>query len=123
MAEDLTRLQARYRQFIEERGWENYHTPKSTAMSVAIEAGELLEVFQWHDNLDSDAYDEEVRESVREELADVIIYAMSLAEQFDIDLQAAVAETMAKNQARFDEERVEAINERLDRWVTDGSTE
>lgn len=119
MAEDLTRLQARYRQFIEERDWEKYHTPKSTAMSVAIEAGELLEVFQWHDNLEAAEYDEEVRAAVREELADVVIYAMSLAEQFDIDLQAAVAETLSENRSRFDEERVDAINQRLDRWMAE----
>ena len=119
MAEDLTRLQTRYRRFIAERDWGKYHTPKSTAMSVAIEAGELLELFQWHDNLEAEEYDEEVRAAVREELADVVIYAMSLAEQFDIDLQAAVADMLEANRSRFDDERVEAINQRLDRWMAE----
>ena len=119
MTEDLSTLRAEVREFIEARDWGRYHTPKSVAMAVAVEAGELLELFQWHDDLDASAYDAAVRSEVRDELADVLIYALSLAEQFDIDLGAAVADKLEANEARFDEDSAAAMRERLDEWQSE----
>lgn len=117
MSGDLSRLESEYLEFIEKRGWGRFHTPKSTAMSIAIEASELMEVFQWHDNLNADEYDEKIRAAVKDELADVLIYSLSLADQFDIDLVEAVEVKLQENQERFDEETVEPINEDLGRWM------
>jgi len=119
MAEDLSTLRADVWEFIEARDWAAYHTPKSVAMAIAIEASEILELFQWHDNLEASAYEESVRNEVRDELADVLIYSLSLAEQFDIDLGAAVADKLEANERRFDADRVASMNEHLDRWQSE----
>ena len=103
---DLNELQARYKDFIEERGWTEFHTPKNVAMSITIEAAELLEIFQWS-NQDSAS---EIRENhgtveaIEDELAYIIIYCMSMAIQLDIDLLDAVENKLDKNQERFDME-------------------
>ena len=116
MAHELSDLQREYQEFIESRDWEKYHTPKSTAMSIGIEAGELMEVFQWHDNLTSKKYGEEVTEAAGEELADILLYSMSIAEQLDIDLEAAVLRKMEENQDRFDQERAQEMNQNFGQW-------
>jgi NTP pyrophosphatase (non-canonical NTP hydrolase) len=95
-------LRERFREFVRERDWEQYHSPKNLAMSVAIEAAELMEVFQWCTL--EEAW--KVRQSpelehVREELADVIIYCLSLANQMDIDISSAVGEKLEKNATRY----------------------
>ena len=71
---------ARIRRFTEERDWEQYHTPANLAKSISIEAGELLECFQWSDT----DYDPQ---HVKEELADVLVYAQNLPDKlwFDTD--------------------------------------
>ena len=79
--------------FRKERNWEQYHTPENLAKSIAIEAGELLECFQWDvNNVNS--------ENVKEELADVFIYVCSLANMHGIDLEQAFREKEEKNKQR-----------------------
>jgi dCTP diphosphatase len=90
-------------QFVEERAWQGYHSPKSLSMSIAIEAAELMEHFQWLDNEASRqaAAAPEVRAAVAGELADVMIYCLALANTMDLDVSAAVGEKMADNHRRF----------------------
>lgn len=118
MDETLADLQARYREFLETRGWREFHTPKSVAAAVSVEAAELLELFQWHDDLPADrvAEDPALVEDAREEVADVVIYCLSMADQLDFDLAEAVAEKMDENEARFDPERSEVVRSDLRRW-------
>jgi len=90
------------KQFQASRGWEKFHSPKNLAMSISIEAAELMEIFQWVSS--EEAW--RVRESdefqhLQEELADVLIYCMSLANQLDIDVAAAIQDKMHKNALRF----------------------
>jgi len=73
-------------QFVAERDWGQFHSPKNLAMSMAIEASELMEHFQWLTNEQSEEIDAAVRHEVGEELADVVCYAMSLANSLDIDI-------------------------------------
>lgn len=96
-------LQAAVARFVDERDWQVYHTPKSLSMSVAIEAAELMEHFQWHGNGDSRqvALQDDVREAVAGELADVLIYCLALANTTDIDAGQAVLAKLAANEQRF----------------------
>ncbi len=96
----LTQVKERLRAFNAAREWEPFHTPKDLAMSVAAEAGELLEPFLW--KRDDDAID---LSRVREELADVLICALNLAETLDIDLLAAVDAKIALNGERYPVEK------------------
>ena len=89
--------------FVDERNWQIYHTPKSLSMSIAIEAAELMEHFQWHGNEASRqaAQRDDVRTAVADELADVLIYCLALANVLELDLGDAVLAKLARNQERF----------------------
>lgn len=89
--------------FVEERHWSQFHSPKNLAMSIAIEAAELMELFQWS-SLD-EPIDEKQMARLREELADVVIYCLSLANAADIDLAAAVKNKVAVNADRYPVEK------------------
>lgn len=82
------------RDFIDERDWDKYHSPSNLAKSISIEAAELLECFQWDDN----DYD---LEHVKEELADVIIYAQQLLDKLDLDMDEIVQDKMIKNAIKY----------------------
>lgn len=114
-------LEARYQEFVSKRNWEQFHTPKNLAEAISIEANELLEIFLWHDNHPSKEVrtDTEVRTRVKEEIADVVIYSVAMADQFDIDIIEAVEEKMEDNESRFDEETASDITEDLSRWQRD----
>lgn len=88
-------------QFVAERDWGQFHSPKNLAMSMAIEASELMEHFQWLTNEQSEEIDASVRHEVGEELADVVCYAVSLANSLDIDIASAVFQKMEKNRLKY----------------------
>jgi NTP pyrophosphatase (non-canonical NTP hydrolase) len=99
----LADLRARVRAFVDEREWEQFHSPKNLSMSIAIEASELMAEFQWLTETQSrDAMaDEAHRQRVRHELADVIIYCLSLANAMDVDLSQAVIEKLALSAHKY----------------------
>ncbi|GAB7009031.1 nucleotide pyrophosphohydrolase [Halorubrum trueperi] len=111
----------RYKSFVAERDWDQFHTPKNLAEAISIEANELLELFLWHDNHPPDTVqaDTELHDRVKEELADVVIYSVALATQMDIDLADAVDEKMTANEARFDEDTAADMTAELERWQRD----
>ncbi len=99
----LDALRAEVARFVAERDWDVYHTPKSLSMSIAIEAAELMELFQWLDNQPSRqaAQETDRRAALAGELADVLIYALALANTTGIDITDAVLTKLARNQQRF----------------------
>lgn len=88
----------RIRKFTEDRDWEQFHTPSNLAKSISIEAGELLECFQWNDT-DFD------REHVKEELADVIVYCQNMLDELGLDADEIVNAKMDKNEAKYPVEK------------------
>lgn len=87
------------RQFRDERDWAKFHTPKDLAVSVSVEAGELLELFQWrHDGHDTAEMD--VRH-VADEASDVLIYALLLFDRLNLDPKTEVLNKIALNAQRF----------------------
>jgi NTP pyrophosphatase (non-canonical NTP hydrolase) len=87
--------------FVRERDWEQFHTPKNLAMSIAIEAAELMEIFQWER---ADEVSPEVLSSLEEELADVIIYSLAMANRTGIDISRAVKKKVEKNEKKYPKE-------------------
>jgi NTP pyrophosphatase (non-canonical NTP hydrolase) len=89
--------------FVAQRDWEQFHSPKNLAMSIAIEAGELMEHFQWisMDESRRVVHDEGKRAAIAEELADVMCYCLALANMARIDLSTAVFDKLAKNAAKY----------------------
>lgn len=99
----VAELRARLADFVAERDWQRYHDAKNLSMSIAIEAGELMEHFQWARNEELPALleSDDRRADVVDELADIMCYALSLANALDIDLSSAVAAKIAKNARKY----------------------
>lgn len=84
-------------EFNKERDWDQFHSPENLAKSIVIEAGELLECFQWNDNYD--------KKKVCEELADVVNYCIVMANQLQVDLEAIVLDKLEKNRQKYPVEK------------------
>lgn len=96
--------------FSEERDWKQFHNPKDLALSLSLEASELLELFQW---LDSDKAVEKNRDKMREELADIIVYALDFAEALGFeDLNALILDKMKKNAEKYPLEKAKGSNKK-----------
>ena len=96
-------LRAAVAAFVDARDWRPFHSPKNLAMSIAIEAAEILELFQWLDNEQAwvAGDDPAVRAALAEELADVVIYCLSLSNALDLDLSTAVLAKLETNEGRY----------------------
>jgi dCTP diphosphatase len=95
-------LQARLRTFAHDRDWDQFHTPKNLAMALAGEVGELLEVFQWMTPEQAAAVmDGDRAGDVEDELADILIYLVRLADVLGVDLAAAAAAKLDRNEHRY----------------------
>ena len=99
----ITDLRQAVSRFVAARQWESYHTPKNLSMSIAIEAAEIMELFQWLTSEESQRLLQEpdARAEVADELADVFIYCLSFANQMSIDVSSAVLAKLERNEDRF----------------------
>ncbi len=88
----------RIRRFTSDRDWEKYHTPENLAKSVSIEAGELLECFQW-------SAEQFELDDVKDELADVLVYCIQMAETLDLDVDELIMRKMDKNEKKYPVEK------------------
>lgn len=100
---NISDVQSQLREFAQARDWEQFHSPKNLAMALTGEVGELNEIFQWLTPEQSVAVmaDERSAERVRHELADVLAYALRLADVLGVDLDTAIREKLALNGQRY----------------------
>jgi NTP pyrophosphatase (non-canonical NTP hydrolase) len=103
---DLTEIREIMRQFVSERDWDKFHTPKNLATALSVEASELLEPFQWLVSGDKSELDETKLTAIRHEMADVLVYLVRLADKLDVDLFEAVEEKMVLNRAKYPADQV-----------------
>ena len=89
--------------FVDERDWHQFHAPKNLSMSLAVEAAELMEHFQWITGDASRAIidDESKKAEVADELADVLCYALAIANELAIDVSSAMQRKMVKNRKKY----------------------
>ncbi len=99
----VAQLRELLRRFVAEREWQVYHDPKNLSMSIAIEAAELMEHFQWlrSDELDALRANAAAMAEIREELADVTAYVLALTNVLGLDLASAVEDKMRKNAEKY----------------------
>jgi NTP pyrophosphatase (non-canonical NTP hydrolase) len=97
----LDDLRDRLRVFAAERDWEQFHTPKNLAMSVAIEAAEVMEHFQWLTPEQGASLDPVAKREVAHEIADVLLYLIRLADMMGIDMLAAAREKIELNAVKY----------------------
>lgn len=100
---DLQALQRTLRQFAADRGWDTLNTPKNLSTALVVEAAELAEIFQWMSAEESwrTHADPVLHEAVGDEVADVLIYLVQLADRSQVDLAAAVARKLEKNARKY----------------------
>ena len=94
-------LLEKIRAFNAERQWQRFHSPKNLVMALGVEAAELSEHFQWLTEEQSRMLPEDKKTKVREELADVLIYLVNLADQLGIDLLAAARDKISLNERKY----------------------
>ena len=91
--------------FVEERDWEKFHTPKNISMALSVEASELLEIFQWHDDNSFNENKEKLTNLSKDEIADIFYYLLRMCQILEIDLEKAFFEKMKKNVLKYPKEK------------------
>jgi NTP pyrophosphatase (non-canonical NTP hydrolase) len=113
---DLLQLRAIVRQFVDERDWDQFHSPKNLASALSVEAAELLEHFQWLQSGRVEELGAAKLNEVRHEMADVLVYLVRLADKLDVDLFAAVQDKMVLNRAKYPAELVRGDMRKYDEY-------
>lgn len=94
------------REFVSERDWSRFHSPKNLAAALSVEASELLEPFTWLATGSKDELDDAKLRAIRHEMADVLAYLVMLADSLDVDLHSALLEKMAINRTKYPAHKV-----------------
>lgn len=97
----LDSLSDKIAEFVSQREWEIFHNPKDLAIALSVEASELLELFQWRSREEVAELLPEIKQQIGEELADVFIYGLSMANSLSIDLEKAITRKLEKNEQRY----------------------
>ena len=91
--------------FVEERDWNLFQTPKNLSMALIVEAAELVEHFQWMRPEESDSLTNNKKKKVAEELADILIYTVRLADRLGVDLEQSAKDKLTKNRRKYPVEK------------------
>ena len=102
----MRNLTSRLRLFASSRSWERFHSPKNLAMALAVEVAEILEHFQWLTEEQSRAVDPEKLAKLKDEIGDVLIYLVRLADELGIDPLEAANQKLEKNEAKYPADKV-----------------
>jgi len=105
------------KKFVDERDWNQFHTPKNLSMKMAIEAAELMELFTWQEGLDSFETARQKRQEVEQELADVIMVALAFANACSIDISKAIMEKLALNEQRYPVEKCKSKSDKYTAYI------
>lgn len=103
---DLDEIKEKLRQFALDRDWGQFHSPKNLSMALAGEVGELLELFQWLTEEQSKNISQEQRKAVEEEMADIFLYLLRLADQLSVDLLEAAKKKLVINELKYPADKV-----------------
>lgn len=97
------KLLSKVKEFRDERDWKQYHSARNLALSIVLESSELLEIFQWKTDRESDALveDPETRIKLADELSDILLYTMLMSDSIGINLLKAAAEKIKKNAKKY----------------------
>jgi dCTP diphosphatase len=117
MADSLNDLRARINDFVAERDWAQFHTPKNLSMAMIVEAAELVEQFQWDTPTDSQNLTPEKHEAVSHELADTFVYLLRIAEVLNIDLIDAANKKIAINALKYPVEKAKGSNAKYTEYL------
>lgn len=117
MTDSLHELRTRINDFVAERDWAQFHTPKNLAMAMIVEAAELVEQFQWDTPQQSQQLTPEKREAVSHELADTFVYLLRIAEVLQIDLIKAANQKIDLNAKKYPADLVRGSNAKYTEYL------
>lgn len=105
--------------FANERDWDQFHTPKNLAMALSVEVAELMEHFQWLENGNKDSLNEQQLAEITDEVADVQVYLVRLADKLGIDILSAVDSKMVKNAAKYPADQARGKSDKYTAYQSD----
>lgn len=115
---DLQKLNADIETFVSERDWDQFHSVKNLSMALSVESSELLEIFQWMTEKDSNNVknDPKAMQKIEDEVADVFVYLMRIISKTDIDLEKVVRAKMKKNAEKYPADKVKGNSKKYDEY-------
>lgn len=116
---NLDDLKGILRAFADERDWDQFHSPKNLCMALSVEVAELVEHFQWLTEAESCALQPEIAKQVAEEIADIQIYLVRLADKLGVDIDTAVAQKLKVNRLKYPADKVRGSSSKYTRYKRD----
>ena len=95
------KVKSEIRKFVDERDWEQFHTPKNLSMALSVEASELLEIFQWQKADEYKNANKKQKEIIKDEIADIFYYLVRISDKLNIDIEKALIKKMKKNRKKY----------------------
>ena len=109
-------IKLKLRDFAEQRDWDQFHSPKNLSMALNVEAAELLEHFQWLTEQQSSSLDENTLSEVADEIADIQVYLIRLADKLGVDIVAATEAKIVKNAEKYPADKVRGQSKKYTRY-------
>lgn len=109
---ELDDIKAKLREFAQVRDWDQFHSPKNLSMALAGEAGELLELFQWVTEEQSHKLTQEQHKAAGEEMADVFLYLIRMADKLKIDLLEEATSKISLNELKYPADKVKGSSKK-----------
>lgn len=109
---ELESLTTRILAFRDERNWKQFHNPKDLALSLSLEASEVLEIFQWKSGADIERVCRDRKGDLADELADVLYYTLLMAHELDIDLKTALLAKLEQNAEKYPVDKAHGSNKK-----------
>lgn len=123
MTDSIDQLRKRVNQFVEERDWSQFHSAKNLAMAMIVEAGEVVEHFQWLTEAESGQLDAKKKEQVGQELSDTFVYLLRIAEVCGIDLIEAANKKIDLNAKKYPVDKVKGSHAKYTEYECNQTTE
>lgn len=117
MKKDLEAIARRLRKFADDRDWDQFHSPKNLAMALNVEASELLELFQWLTEEQSRSLPSDKRKAVEDEIGDIQIYLIRIADKLGVNLLAATRAKIAQNEKKYPADRVRGSAKKYTEYI------
>ena len=113
--DDIKKITEKIKKFRDERDWMQFHDPKNMAVSIILEASELLEHFQWKTTEEVEKYAKQNHAEIKDEIADIALYLFELADNLDISLISAMEDKLKKNAMRYPIEKARGRHTKYDK--------
>lgn len=113
---NLEAIRNRLREFSDARDWDQFHSPKNLSMALSVEVSELVECFQWLIEDQSRSLTDEQLSDISDEIADVQLYLVLLADKLGIDISIAVDQKIKKNEEKYPADKVKGSSKKYDQY-------